>query len=119
MKKLLFVLTATFLYSVFLIAQPSIQWQKCLGGTGADEAYSIQQTTEGGYIIAGHSFSTNGDVTGNHGPSDYWIVKLNTTGTIDWQKCLGGSLNDNPNSVQETTDHGYIVAGTPLQMMVM
>jgi hypothetical protein len=68
-----------------------ISWQRSLGGSSVDDANSIQQTTDGGYIIAGFSYSNNGDVTGNHdhGYSDYWIVKLTSAGQIEWQKSLG------------------------------
>jgi hypothetical protein len=89
----------------------TIEWQKCLGGTGDDGGYSIQQTTDGGFIVAGYSSSTDGDVTGNHGSGDYWVVKLSSTGTITWQKSLGGTGNDEARSIQQTTDGGYIVAG--------
>jgi len=89
----------------------TIQWQKSLGGTDGDWANSIQQTTDGGYIVAGHSGSYNGDVTGHHGNNDCWIVKLNTIGTIQWQKSLGGTQADYANSIEQTTDGGYIVAG--------
>jgi hypothetical protein len=50
--------------------------------------------TDLNYIIAGHAFSNDGDVTGNHGQSDYWIIKLSTAGEIIWQKCLGGTDYD-------------------------
>ncbi|MCX6689888.1 MAG: PGF-pre-PGF domain-containing protein [Methanoregula sp.] len=88
-----------------------IQWQKSHGGSGDDEAYSIRETTDGGYIIAGDSASNNGDVSGNHGEDDYWIVKLTSTGTIQWQKSLGGSDDDEAYSIWQTTDEGYIIAG--------
>ncbi|MDN5360538.1 MAG: flagellin, partial [Thermotogaceae bacterium] len=52
-----------------------------------------------------------GDVSGNHGGYDYWIVKLNSDGTLDWEKSLGGSDYDGASSIQQTTDGGYIVAG--------
>jgi hypothetical protein len=54
-------------------------WDKTLGGSADDEAYSIQQTSDDGYIVAGRSLSNDGDVTGHHGATDrydYWIVKL-------------------------------------------
>lgn len=89
----------------------TIQWQKCLGGSGIDYAYSIQTTSDGGYIVAGNSNLSDGDVTGNHGSSDLWIVKLDATGMIQWQKSLGGTLGERGSSIQLTTDGGYIVAG--------
>ena len=55
---------------------------KSLGETDKDFPYSIQQITDGGYIVAGKSISDDIDITGNHGQEDYWIVKLNSTGSI-------------------------------------
>ena len=102
-------------FSNYLYAQaPPIQWQKCLGGSSGDGAYSIQQTTDGGYIVAGYTSSNNGDVSGHHGStffSDYWVVKLDVSGNIQWQKCLGGGIDDFSYSIQQTADGGYVVAG--------
>ncbi len=92
----------------------TIEWQKCLGGTGSEWANSIQQTNEGGFIVAGISISNDGDVSGNHGNNDYWIVKLDSTGTIEWQKCLGGTGSESANSIQQTNEGGYVVAGTSI-----
>ena len=92
----------------------AITWNKLLGGTGNEYATSIQQTADGGYIIAGYSTSSaNGNVTGvNHGLKDYWIVKLDAAGNITWNKLLGGNNDDVAYSILQTTDGGYIVAGT-------
>lgn len=90
----------------------SIEWQKSLGGTGDDVARSVQQTSDGGYIVAGSAKSTNGDVTGGHGGNDYWIVKLSATGDIQWQKSLGGSGDDIAFAIDQTADNGYVVAGS-------
>ncbi len=89
-----------------------IQWQKSLGGSGTDWAYSIQPTNGGGYVVAGFSRSDDGDVSGNHGGADAWIVKLDLNGAIQWQKSLGGSGDDSAGDVQVTSDGGYIVAGS-------
>lgn len=97
---------------VKLDSSANIQWQKSFGGTVDDDAQSIQQTIDGGYIVAGSSKSNDGDVSGNHGYGDYWIVKLDFSGNIEWQKSLGGSGGDYAYSVQQTSDRGYIVAGT-------
>jgi hypothetical protein len=96
---------------VKLDSSGDFQWQKCLGGPLSDEAYSIQQTLDGGFVVAGKTFSTDGDVSGNHGLYDYWIVKLDTSGNFQWQKCLGGPLSDEAYSIQQTSDGGYILAG--------
>lgn len=89
----------------------NIQWQKSIGGDGDDTAYSIQQTSDGGYIFSGYSNSNNGDLTLNYGGYDFLIVKLNSAGTIVWQKTFGGSDYDYSESIQQTSDGGYIVAG--------
>ena len=91
----------------------NIVWNKLLGGSITELAYSIQQTTDGGYIVAGYSTSSaNGDVTGtNHGSYDFWIVKLDGSGNIVWNKLLGGANPEVTKSIVQTTDGGYIVAG--------
>ena len=88
-----------------------IQWQKCLGGTGLDVGFSVQQTKDSGYVVAGYSNSLDGDVSGNHSSADYWMVKLNSTGSIVWEKSLGGTQADNAFSIQQTKDGGYVLAG--------
>ena len=89
----------------------NIVWQKCLGGSSWDEAYSVQPTIDGGYVVAGYTYSNDGNVTGNHGLNDYWVVKLDSSGCLVWQRCLGGSKDDYAQSVQQTADGGYVVAG--------
>jgi hypothetical protein len=105
-----------FLLPIFLLvscgqALPCIEWQKCLGGSGNDQAYSVQQTSDGGYILAGWTRSNNGNVSGNHGTMDCWVVLLDASGNLVWQKCLGGRGSDVAYGVQQTSDGGYIVAG--------
>lgn len=89
----------------------NIQWQKLLGGNSYDHGQYIQQTTDGGYILAGSTRSNDGDVTGNHGDWDCWVLKLNNAGAIEWQRTLGGSQEDKTYSIKQTTDGGYIMAG--------
>jgi PKD repeat protein len=91
----------------------ALVWQRPLGGDSTDLAYAVQQTTDGGYIMAGATSSNDGDVTGNHGGAyDAWVVKLDPAGVPAWQRPLGGSATDLAYAVQQTTDGGYIVAGT-------
>ena len=98
---------------VKLDASGNIQWQKCLGGTYDEVANSIQQTADGGFIVAGFSNSNDGDVSGRHGYyNDAWVVKLTITGEMEWQKCLGGTYDEGASSIQQTADGGYIVAGS-------
>jgi len=89
----------------------NIVWQKSLGGTNEERAQGIQQTSDGGYIVAGATYSNDGDVSGMKGLCDAWIVKLNSSGTLEWQKCYGGTNADYAEDIQQTSDGGYIVAG--------
>lgn len=104
------------IWIVKLNSSGSIEWQKCLGGSSGDNLHAILQTSDGGYIVVGLSYSNDGDVSGYHGGGDCWVVKLNSSGAIEWQKCLGGSSGDftvwsTQNPIQQTTDGGYIIAG--------
>jgi hypothetical protein len=91
---------------------PSIlQWQKCLGSSANELGFAITNAPGGGYVVAGNTLGNNGDVSGNHGGSDAWIVKLNSTGGIVWQKAIGGTASDNAYDIVATADGGYIFAG--------
>ena len=92
-------------YILKLNSKGEAEWQKAFGGWNDDEAYSIQQTKDGGYIVTG----STGDF--GSGKRDVYILKLNSKGEIQWQKTFGGEHNDAANSIQQTTDGGYIVAG--------
>ncbi len=88
------------------------QWHRCYGGTGMEEAYSIRQTNDGGYVVCGQTNSINGDLefTTPH-QNDIWILKLYSNGDIQWNKRLGGSSNlENALSIKQISDGGYIVS---------
>ncbi|HNR20321.1 MAG TPA: T9SS type A sorting domain-containing protein [Bacteroidia bacterium] len=91
----------------------NIQWQNSIGGNDADMLYSVQQTADRGYILGGYSFSNiSGDKTeNNNGSTDYWIVKTDSGGNIQWQNSIGGNDNEMLFSVQQTSDGGYILGG--------
>ncbi len=89
----------------------NLEWTKSLGGSADDKAYDIKQTIEGGYIIAGISYSLDGDVTNAHGDADCWIVKTSANGTIEWEKSLGGSEVDYAYSILQASDGSYTLAG--------
>ncbi len=96
---------------VKLDASGVLQWQKAYGGSLADEANSIRQLSDGGYIVSGFTYSNDGDVTDNHGSYDYWILKLDATGTLEWQKTFGGSESDEGEQILPTVDGGFVVTG--------
>ncbi len=94
--------------NVFLVktdANGNVQWAKTYGGTDWDLAFSVQQTSDGGYIVAGYtrSFGTGG--------SDVFLIKTDAFGNVQWAKTYGGTNNEWAQSVQQTSDGGYIVAG--------
>jgi parallel beta-helix repeat protein len=82
------------------------QWDKSFGGTKCDEAQSVQQTLDGGYILAGE--------TGSYGAGfgDVWLLKTDSNGNKQWDKTFGGSDRDLAEVVQQTSDGGFILAGT-------
>lgn len=111
---LLFFVTANYISNAQTV--PPIQWQKCLGGTLHEDVNGCLQTSDGGFIIIGTTSSTDGDVTGIHGRDDIWIVKLNASGTIEWQKTYGGSSFESNPKISKTPDGGYIFTCTSLSI---
>lgn len=89
----------------------NISWKKVLGGSNHDIAYEIKETPDFGYVIAGSSRSSNGDVINNRGDFDYWITKLSINGDLEWQQTFGGSGEDQARSIDLTSDGGYIISG--------
>ena len=106
MKKLIFSLS--FLLLNVIIAQEGntdSTWTKTFGGSGQDVGRSLQQTSDGGYIITGYT-----DSYGN-GNYDVWLIKTDSNGDSLWAKTFGGDSWDEGYSVQQTTDGGFIVTG--------
>jgi hypothetical protein len=89
-------------------ANGNVIWAKTYGGTSWDVARSVQQTSDGGYIVAGYT-----DSFGAGGP-DFFLIKIDANGNISWAKTYGGTYSDWARSVQQTSDGGYIVAGYTL-----
>ncbi len=83
----------------------NVLWQKTYGGNGRDEASSIRQTTDGGYVVTGYTESFGA------GRENFWVLKLDETGNVSWQKTYGGNGRDGATSIQQTTDGGYVVLG--------
>ena len=91
----------------------NIVWQNTIGGNSDDYLVDIKQTNDGGFILGGISYSgVSGDKTEtNRGAGDYWIVKIDPLGNIEWQKTLGGSSEDYLFSIDQTDDNGFIIGG--------
>ncbi len=69
-------------------------WEKTFGGGDTESRKNMKITTEGDFVMSGYTQSNNGDVSGNHGGFDYWVVKTDEQGNLLWQRCLGSSVND-------------------------
>jgi hypothetical protein len=90
-----------------------LEWQKAYGGQYADYLRSMEQTKDNGYILGGYSNSPqSGDKTEpNKGVGDYWIIKINDVGVIEWQNTYGSNGDDQLYVIHQTQDGGYIAAG--------
>lgn len=89
----------------------ALQWQSTYGGSDDDRGLDIIQTTDNGYAILGYSNSVDGDLTENAGANDFWIAKLDVSGSIIWQKSFGFLGADIGYALTETIDNGYLVTG--------
>ena len=107
--KLFQVLSLFSLLQICLIAQiPNTLWTKTLGGSLREQGYDIQQTSDGGFIVAGHTFSFGA------GNGDAWLIRLNSNGDTLWAHTYGtgGGSYESANSVYQTSDGGFIFAGS-------
>ena len=91
--------------------QGGLVWERSFGGSGIDVAYDIERTEDNAYVVVGHTFSTDKDVSENHGGSDAWLIKINESGELLWERTYGGSNFDTANSVKQTADGGFLIAG--------
>jgi len=94
-----------------LDVQGNIEWRKYFGGTNNDRSFDVVQANDGGYVITGFSESDDFDINDANGSYDYWVIKLNSIGTLVWEKALGGSGIDQSRSIVKTLDNGYLIAG--------
>ncbi|MBL0053955.1 MAG: hypothetical protein IPP29_21920 [Bacteroidetes bacterium] len=94
----------------------NIVWQNTIGGTKDDFTAEIKATYDGGYIIGGTSISEmSGDKSENgcNASYDYWIVKIDSIGNIEWQNTIGAPVKENLSSIFQVLDGGYIIGGNP------
>jgi hypothetical protein len=89
-----------------------IEWQKTFGGANDDIARAIIETSDKGYAIIGYTNSIDGDITDKTvAENDFWVLKLDPNGNIEWQKTYGGSGDDQGRSIIQTSDGGYAITG--------
>jgi hypothetical protein len=87
-------------------------WQQSYGGTQIDEARGIVAAGDGNYVVVGDTRSSDTDVSQNNGAADLWIVKINESGEILWNRSIGGTNFDVPRSINPTSDGGFVIAGS-------
>ena len=110
MQKFLFFLILSFSLAPFAVAQ-QIAWQKVYGGSEDDYLKSIEMTADSGFLLCGYSYSHDGDLVQKHTDTNYWLVKIDKMGEIEWHKVLGSAAYDKAEMAKQTKDGGYIVVG--------
>jgi hypothetical protein len=89
----------------------NLLWKKCYGGNGADDLNKLVTTPDGGFYISSFTRSIDGDITNNHGQDDYWLIKADSLGNIQWEKCFGGINSEQSKSACLTSDGGVAIVG--------
>ncbi|MBK9461172.1 MAG: hypothetical protein IPN94_17505 [Sphingobacteriales bacterium] len=84
---------------------------KTYGGSGFDYANCIQKTNDGHYIIAGYTFSIDGNITNLHGNRDAWVIKIDDLGNILQQTTVGTNDHETANNISQTHDNNFLIAG--------
>ncbi len=103
-------------WAVKIDADGSLLWEHSYGGSGIDIAQDIAKTSDGGYVIAGSTISTDGDISMSHGGSDVWVITIDNNGALLWEKTYGGSGFDAAEGIEPTVDGGYIISGNSKSM---
>jgi gliding motility-associated-like protein len=92
-------------------ASGSIEFQVSLGGSRDETITSIKETSDQGFIILGTTNSTDGDFTSNHGGQDIFVTKISKSGSIQWNKCFGGTLDEKSGEIVASSEGGYLFTG--------
>jgi hypothetical protein len=102
---------AADLWIIKITPEGTLLWEKTLGGSSFDVGKSVSKTQDNGFLIAGSSRSTDGSLTSNKGQNDAWIIKINSSGNLVWQKTIGGSNVDFFYDAVELKDQTIIAVG--------
>lgn len=92
-------------------AEGELQWSKTYGGSKDDKGQSLVQTQDGGYAVTGYAMSSDGDGSVNNGFHDNWLLKIDSSGNIEWEKSFGFSGHDHSYDLLETEDGGLFFVG--------
>ena len=115
LHRLLVIIILQFFVPATQYAQaPEIEWQNWLGSNGDERPWDMIQTDDGGFLLIGQANYADGVVTEAFGILDYWVVKLNSDGVLEWQQSYGGSHVDVCFSVCNGNDGGFLIAGYTL-----
>lgn len=106
-----FVLFIILISSGAIPAQFSLEWEKSFGGSDAELGNYIMEVAQKGYLMISESKSNNGDVSGNHGEYDFWLVRMDTAGNLLWQKTYGGSYSDRSRYGLQLEENNYVIFG--------
>lgn len=98
-------------WAIKLDASGTKEWRKYYGGGQTDKLQNIVQTNDGGFLLMGESDSVDVDISNNKGSEDFWVVKVNSTGAILWEKSYGGTQRDIGYDITKTTDGNYVITG--------
>ena len=102
---------AADLWVIKITPEGTLLWEKTIGGTSFDVGRSISKTQDNGFLIAGSSRSTDGNLSVNVGQNDAWVLKIDGGGNLEWQKSIGGSETDFFNDVVELNDQTIVAVG--------
>ncbi|MBP9881747.1 MAG: putative metal-binding motif-containing protein, partial [Chitinophagales bacterium] len=86
-------------------------WTKTYGGSESDKCYTVIETPEGNFLLAGDSFSNDGDVSATHALQNAWVLLINKDGEIIWSKTYGGSINDSVKGITKNSNNNYVLCG--------
>jgi len=100
-----------------LDASGNLEWRRYFGGSNNDRSYGVVEAPDGGILMVGSSESTDFDVTASQGSYDFWVVRLDSSGNLIWEKSLGGSQIEIAYAVTKTDDNAYIVFLMDMQLL--
>ncbi|MBK9557493.1 MAG: T9SS type A sorting domain-containing protein [Bacteroidetes bacterium] len=96
---------------ILLDSAGNLLWERSYGSFAYDNGYEIFETADSTILIVAVAGDENGDVTGFNGASDFWVINIDTNGTIIWRDCYGGSLYDTPFGSTQLLDASYVITG--------
>ncbi len=107
-------------YDAWLIAideaDGRLLWEKTLGGSLWDWGSGVTETADGGFAVAGYTYSWDGDGEGNHGEYDYFIKRFDANGNALWSRVYGGLVDDFPHAIVQLDDGTFVVSGASVSI---